>query len=93
MLPDSVDAEEIFRIYKDLLAAAGVDEADYSHNLVLTKDWMLVVPRSRATQDGFKIVNAAGMVGMIWVGSEDVFDAWHHSADRMQVLVGYGKPW
>ena len=93
MLPYPLDAEDIFRIYKDLLAAAGVNEADYSHNLVLTKDWMLVVPRSRASQDGFKIVNAAGMVGMIWVGSEDVFDAWHHSADPIQVLVRFAKPW
>lgn len=92
-LPSCLDGEELLRIYKDLLTTAGIDETDYSHNLVMVKGWMLVLPRSRASQEGVKIVNAASMVGMIWVASEDVFDVWFHSADPMQILSKFGKPW
>ncbi|WEW54908.1 ATP adenylyltransferase [Emydomyces testavorans] len=93
MLPQSPTEEQIFSIYNDLLTAAGVSETDYSHNLVLVREWMLVIPRSRASQEGVKIVNAAGMVGMIWIPSNDVLDIWLQSSNPMDILARFGKPW
>ncbi|EGD84300.1 hypothetical protein H112_07995 [Trichophyton rubrum D6] len=92
-LPAFATAEEVYETYTDLLAAAGVDENDYSHNLVLVKDWMMIIPRSRASQEGIKIVNAAAMVGMIWIPSDEVLDLWLQSGNPMETLARYGKPW
>lgn len=92
-LSPSATAEDIFSAYQRLLAAAGIEGPDYSHSLVLVREWMLVIPRSRASQDGVKIVNAAGMVGMIWIPSQEVLDIWRQSSDPMEILARYGKPW
>ncbi|KMU71974.1 hypothetical protein CISG_00283 [Coccidioides immitis RMSCC 3703] len=92
-LSPSPAGNDIFSIYRELLAAAGVDEPDYSHSLVLVREWMMVIPRSRASQEGVKIVNAAGMVGMIWIPSKDVLDIWLQSEDPMEILARFGKPW
>jgi ATP adenylyltransferase len=92
-LPRSLQEGELYSIYKDLLATTGVDEPEYSHNLVMVRDWMLIIPRSRASQEGVKIVNAAGMMGMIWIPSNDVLDIWLQSGDPMALLARFGQPW
>jgi ATP adenylyltransferase len=92
-LPRSLQAGELYSIYNDLLAATGVDGPDYSHNLVMVREWMLIIPRLRASQEGVKIVNAAGMMGMIWIPSNDVLDIWLQSGDPMALLARFGKPW
>ncbi|EEP82335.1 predicted protein [Uncinocarpus reesii 1704] len=93
MLPPSISPEQIFAIYQDLLAATGVGKPDYSHNLVLVREWMLVIPRSRAGQEGVNIANAAAMVGMIWIPSREVLDVWLQGDDPMELLAKFGKPW
>jgi ATP adenylyltransferase len=66
---------ELVRGYRALLAAAGLagdDEASANtrpaapYNLLLTRRWMLIVPRSRETVDGIG-VNALGYAGSLFV--------------------------
>ncbi|PGH20811.1 hypothetical protein AJ80_03438 [Polytolypa hystricis UAMH7299] len=94
ILPSSISDDELFSVYNELLAATGVDETiEYSHNLVLVRDWMLVIPRSCASQEGVKVVNAASMVGMIWIPSEDILNIWRQASNPMDILTSLGKPW
>jgi ATP adenylyltransferase len=37
-----------------------------NHNVVLVKDWLMMIPRTHRDQDGVA-ANAAGMVGVVWV--------------------------
>ncbi|KAI1965273.1 hypothetical protein LOZ58_001119 [Ophidiomyces ophidiicola] len=74
-LRPSISTNELFATYKELLESAGVTKEDYSHNLVLVKEWMMIIPRSRASQEGVNIVNAAAMVGMIWIPSNEVLES------------------
>ncbi|KAI9891092.1 MAG: hypothetical protein M1814_003291 [Vezdaea aestivalis] len=45
------------------------------HNVVMTQDWTVVVPRRRAEVGGLS-TNAVGMMGMVWVKTEDEVERW-----------------
>jgi ATP adenylyltransferase/5',5'''-P-1,P-4-tetraphosphate phosphorylase II len=45
------------------------------HNMVLTKRWILVLPRRKCEVNGAS-ANAAGMMGMVWVTNENQMDHW-----------------
>lgn len=45
------------------------------HNMILTKDWVMTIPR-RAAGVGAATANSAGMLGLIWVPSEEVVKLW-----------------
>jgi ATP adenylyltransferase len=55
------------RVYTEMLAAAGVSGP---YNLLVTKDWMLLAPRSREACDHIS-VNALGFAGSLLVHNED----------------------
>ncbi len=69
-------AEELVRAYRRLLAAAGLTAPDEAasaevrpaapYNLLMTRRWMLIVPRSRETVEGIG-VNALGYAGSLFV--------------------------
>jgi ATP adenylyltransferase len=71
---------EIWSIYRELLRgcrkALGIQEDDdrtaCSHNMVLTKDWILVIPR-RTRKYGGLMVNAMGVMGIPAVANEELF--------------------
>ncbi|KAK6510484.1 hypothetical protein TWF506_009590 [Arthrobotrys conoides] len=46
-----------------------------AHNVVMTKDWIMVIPRAWRGFDRAG-ANAAGMVGMVWVGSDQERQDW-----------------
>lgn len=52
--------------YADLLAEAGCSAAPAPYNLLMTHDWMMVVPRSREHYRGISI-NALGFAGSLLV--------------------------
>ncbi|KAF2719629.1 hypothetical protein K431DRAFT_286589 [Polychaeton citri CBS 116435] len=58
----------------DTLQAAGV-QGKPSYNVVLTKDWMLLIPRRFAGRDGLN-ANGAGMAGVVWVSRESEVKRW-----------------
>jgi ATP adenylyltransferase/5',5'''-P-1,P-4-tetraphosphate phosphorylase II len=79
----SMEAIEVFGIYREVLRKCrktlGIKKDDEEtvcpHNVVLTKNWMLVIPRRTGTYKGV-MVNAAGMMGMPTVANEELFAIW-----------------
>lgn len=59
-----------FSTYEELLRAVELDRAPRPYNLLVTRDWMLVVPRAQASFEGV-FVNALGFAGGLLVGSRE----------------------
>ncbi|OIW29322.1 hypothetical protein CONLIGDRAFT_669221 [Coniochaeta ligniaria NRRL 30616] len=81
---DLPDANGLLRVYLSLLGNAQAALRDQgenkpghavAHNVVLTRRWMVVIPRRRAGVDGAD-ANAAGMLGMVWLSDEDRLKKW-----------------
>lgn len=45
------------------------------HNVVMTREWTVVIPRRAASVGGIG-TNAAGMLGMVWVATQAEFQEW-----------------
>ncbi|RHZ55395.1 putative phosphorylase [Aspergillus thermomutatus] len=85
--------------YQDLLAEAkeslgqspGTDgEGYFPHNVVLVRDWIVVIPRRSNDFDGIT-ANAAGMMGSVWLKSEEQLDRWKQVGPS-KALAGLGWP-
>jgi ATP adenylyltransferase len=89
---------EILSIYEALLRQAGAamgraaEEKDTAvpHNVVMDRNWLVVIPRRAAGWDGAD-TNAAGMLGMIWVHSEEKMNLWLGKGPA-NVLAQIGVP-
>ncbi|KAL1613939.1 hypothetical protein SLS54_010149 [Diplodia seriata] len=74
-------AQLLLDAYNSLLAEAkqalgvSVEASACPHNVVLVKEWMLVIPRRRSNVDGAS-ANGAGMMGMVWVTDEERLQQW-----------------
>jgi ATP adenylyltransferase/5',5'''-P-1,P-4-tetraphosphate phosphorylase II len=84
-----VTATDLTRVYADLLkqatavgegrsehAATALPTAACPHNMILTKRWMVVLPRRRAAINKEAGVNALGMLGYIAVATENEVNNW-----------------
>lgn len=59
---------------RDMWATSGEDgTGHFPHNVVLTKQWVMVVPRRKCNING-ATANAAGMMGTIWVSNQRQID-------------------
>lgn len=76
--------------YRHLLAAEGMDEAPAPYNLLLTREWMMLVPRSRAAYGPIE-VNALGFAGSLLVRNRAALEALR-SAGPLAVLRSVGRP-
>jgi ATP adenylyltransferase/5',5'''-P-1,P-4-tetraphosphate phosphorylase II len=65
-------------------------DLDTPHNLIMTERWLMIIPRRQA-RIGIAAANAASMVGIVWVTSEEQFDVWI-AQDPMELLSKFGKP-
>ncbi len=65
-LPASAAAGRSLESYRSLLRAVGLDPRAHPYNLLVTRDWMLLVPRIRETVAGIS-VNALGFAGSLLV--------------------------
>ena len=56
----------------------GKGEEVLPHNAVLTREWLVTVPRSQGTTEGIEghVVNATGMMGLVWCSSEAQLEGW-----------------
>ena len=77
-IPGKASAEDVFRVYEKLLGEMrplmrreGVED----YNVVLVREWMLVVPRRHHGREGVEC-NAAGMMGMVWLKDEGEREGW-----------------
>lgn len=46
------------------------------HDVIFTKKWIMVIPRSRRNFEGSSDVNAPGMLGMIWLKHDEEVTKW-----------------
>lgn len=65
---------ELVKVYELLKNQAKVDEAP-AHNVVLVKEWMLVLPRSLGRLGSLN-AGGPGFLGMVWVSSEKDLQEW-----------------
>jgi ATP adenylyltransferase len=66
-------AADLHRFYRRACSAVAVDDETRPYNLLLTRRWMLVVPRSREHWRGISI-NALGFAGSLLVRNRDELD-------------------
>ncbi|KAJ5573813.1 uncharacterized protein N7459_008240 [Penicillium hispanicum] len=96
-LPDGCvrSGDQLLEIYSRLLLQAREalnvqpDEV-CPHNFVLTKRWMLVVPR-RAKESHGLTANSAGMVGSVYLWTREQLDSWK-AIGPARILAGLGLP-
>ena len=96
--------EGLLSIYQDLLrkateVGAGLSEkakklphgAAIPHNMLVTKKWMVILPRRRAAVNKEAGANALGMVGVIAVATQKEIDNWINIGSA-KALRGLGVP-
>jgi ATP adenylyltransferase len=66
-------AAELHQLYRHACAAVGVHDETQPYNLLLTRRWMLVIPRSREDWRGMSI-NALGFAGSLLVRNRGELD-------------------
>lgn len=101
----SATPEGLLEIYHRLLRQAEADLISYTtnakkmelvegaaipHNVILDRDWMLVIPRRAAGWQGTD-GNAPAMLGMVWLSSKEKMDRWIELGP-CKVLAGMGVP-
>ncbi len=69
MFPDTEDSEN--KEWPFL----GLPDEGLPHNLIFVKQWMLLIPRSKAKVGGAG-TGSSGVIGMIWVNDEDELNEW-----------------
>ncbi len=77
-LPTGASSDYVFQQYTRLLDATkrALRDADAGgdYNLVLVREWLVLIPRRRKGYGEDFIANAASMVGMMWLTSEEQRD-------------------
>lgn len=59
----------------DVEAVEEGEEKIVPHNIVLTKRWLITIPR-RGAGVGRATANAAGMIGLVWVSEQSIIELW-----------------
>jgi ATP adenylyltransferase len=84
-------AEELLAEYLKLLGTLKPGQSHIPHNLLVTREWMLVVPRHRESF-GPVSVNALGFAGGLLVRSHDELD-WVARQGPLTILRNVGVPY
>ncbi|KAJ5163527.1 uncharacterized protein N7500_005357 [Penicillium coprophilum] len=90
------NGEHLLEIYQSLLhqarGALGLltEDVPCPHNFILTRRWMMVIPR-RAKEFHGITANSAGMMGSVYIWNHDQLNAWK-DIGPMKVLAGLGLP-
>ena len=92
--PTEARAGDVMRMYLELLEKTrrvlGIKDPEehVPHNVVLVKEWLMVIPR-RGGQVGGSAVNAAAMLGMVWVKTDEELEEWTKmSIDESLAMFG-----
>ncbi|TNF95951.1 MAG: phosphorylase, partial [Gammaproteobacteria bacterium] len=92
---DKSDAPDVlYQLYREMLDSLGLSPNEHDgllwqsfpYNLLVTRDWMLLVPRSREKVDGIS-VNSLGFAGSLFVFDDAAFQR-VRDIGPMQVLKG-----
>jgi len=77
-IPSGATAEDVYTIYEQLLDRIRPilrEHGTEDYNMILVKEWMLVIPRRRHGREGVK-ANAVGMMGWLWLKGKEERDGW-----------------
>ncbi|KAI5360339.1 putative Ap4A phosphorylase 1/2, ATP adenylyltransferase, HIT-like superfamily [Septoria linicola] len=89
-----IHGERLEEVYGNLRKMLRM-EKDQAHNVLLTRQHLLVIPRTKAwiEMDGCTVIagNAAGMIGLVYSWSEEQFKAWINYGP-MKALAEMGVP-
>jgi ATP adenylyltransferase/5',5'''-P-1,P-4-tetraphosphate phosphorylase II len=82
-------------IYSELLAQARAvlnipSNENCPHNMVLVREWIMVIPRRSNDFNGVT-ANSAGMMGYVWLGNVEELDRWKQVGPAL-ALAGLGVP-
>jgi ATP adenylyltransferase/5',5'''-P-1,P-4-tetraphosphate phosphorylase II len=96
-MPENKVSDTLYRAYQRLLwDIRGADfEAKVSYNIVITRDWMFISPRTRDDYigEGFKIgINSTGMVGLLLTKSREE-SQFLERIGPATILAHVGRPW
>lgn len=60
-------------------------EDDIAHNVIMTKEWFMMIPRHSATADGIRghAVGAQGMLGLLWCGNQEQIEGWKQVGNQV----------
>ncbi|KAF3389469.1 Diadenosine 5',5'''-P1,P4-tetraphosphate phosphorylase 2 [Penicillium rolfsii] len=99
-----VSLQHLMDVYNELLrqatevgeglsknAHAALPSAACPHNMIMTRRWMIVIPRRRAAINKAVAANALGMLGYIAVAKKEEMDEWIR-AGPIDVLKELGVP-
>jgi ATP adenylyltransferase len=79
-IPTKATAKEVFNRYQRLLQETqkSLKEAKQGndYNVILTLDWIVLIPRSKAEWGGPFGANAQGMIGLVSVRDQEEKDRW-----------------
>jgi sulfate adenylyltransferase (ADP) / ATP adenylyltransferase len=68
-LPTGISPKDVYNIYSEMLKSPHPDYPDLeAHNMVMTEQWICVIPRRLRLMFGVP-ANAMGMMGLIWCGT------------------------
>ncbi len=93
-LPQQVRTGYLFSTYQRMCKDLAICAGD-AHNLLLVKEWMMVMPRSTGLIQG-EIADAPlqsganGMIGMLWLKSYEQLENWKRYGP-MEALTDFGK--
>lgn len=93
-LPRQIQAKELFSIYQSMCKQLSIS-AGSAHNLLLVKEWIMVIPRSTGIIQG-EIVDAPlqgganALIGMLWLKSYEQLENWKRYGP-MRVLTDFAK--
>jgi sulfate adenylyltransferase (ADP) / ATP adenylyltransferase len=97
------DAEEVVRAHETLyarmrefVAGWGRCEGDHEglsdelpHNVVMTRDWICLIPRRHSGSEKGTPANALGMVGVVWTTREGEADRWVRESGSVAEHLAY----
>jgi ATP adenylyltransferase len=88
-------AADVYRVYGDFLdrSRAALGSARSPHNVILTTEWLLVIPRRYPENEAYMklLPNGAGMMGMVSASEQEVIDEWMAEGPA-KVLGAFGLP-
>ncbi|CAI7631021.1 unnamed protein product [Penicillium manginii] len=82
--------ETYLRLLQQTREALNIKDGQCPHNWILTKRWMMIIPRRNRDYKGLS-GNAPGMIGSVYVSNQSEFDAWKEAGPQ-RVLAGLGLP-
>jgi len=87
------DAKALHDVYKRMLATVRDTTDSVAHNVILTRQYLIIIPRPRASANLPRVPmpNAAGMAGMLWCSSELIVEGWMRMGP-LHALAKFGIP-